>query len=648
MFDFIRSHQRLMQFLLLVFVVPSFALIGVSGYSTYVSGDHDLVKVGKSAITQQDFDNARANQLRQLEQSNPSGFDPDILDEPAVRQELLESLVDRRVVATIANQERFNVSDAQLRRAIAAMPQLQEDGKFSPDLYNALVNRLGITTRDFEQSQRAEMALDRVLTPVLASASAPNVTVNHIRRALTETRELRHHSFQSQDYLDTVEVSEDDIASWYEENKESLEIPEQVSLEYLLLNENAVMDTLPSLSDEELQEYYEQNKSRFTQEGRVRLRHIFVKSSDEAADEAAALYAQLEEDPQTFAALAREHSEDSGSARQGGELGWVTRDNWSEKLAKVIFDLDEGEISEPVEGDGGYHIFLAEKVEQDQVESFESVKAEIEEEINHQLGAERFADIATRLTSLVYDHPDSMQAVAQAVGMEVKTAHGIARDRLLTKQEAGDGAAIDGPDAEVLEDARVRRAAFSRQVLNDKHNSGVIEISSDTMLTVRVVDHKDAYIPELKDVSAQVKEILQHEKAVQAAIHAGQEALEHYQAHGLDEDASAAFGDALTVSRINPNGINKTILDTALGVSLDDTPTFVGVEIPEGFVVLNIEGGSEGSDDSNLSAGLSQDLRQVIGEAEEHAVLNALRDQVGIERLPDAESAIYAKEGSDS
>src|SRR5690625_7724090 len=106
MFDFIRSHQRLMQFLLLVFVVPSFALIGVSGYSTYVSGDHDLVKVGKSAITQQDFDNARANQLRQLEQSNPSGLDPDMLDEPAVRHEVLQSLVERRVVATLADHAR--------------------------------------------------------------------------------------------------------------------------------------------------------------------------------------------------------------------------------------------------------------------------------------------------------------------------------------------------------------------------------------------------------------------------------------------------------------------------------------------------------------------------------------------------------------
>jgi len=231
--------------------------------------------------------------------------------------------------------------------------------------------------------------------------------------------------------------------------------------------------------------------------------------------------------------------------------------------------------------------------------------------------------------------------------MEVKTARGIARDRLLTAQEAGEGAAIESDDAEILEDARVRRTAFSRQVLNDKHNSGVIEISSDTMLTVRVKDHQEAYIPELEDVRAQVKDILQHEKAVQAAVHAGQEALELYQKDGLSEDDEASFSDEITVSRINPGGVNKTILDAALAVSLDDTPAFTGIEIPEGFVVLSIEGGSAGSDDSELAEGLAQDLRQVIGEAEEHAVLNALRDQIGVEHLPDADSVIYAKDSDD-
>ncbi|HWL27592.1 MAG TPA: SurA N-terminal domain-containing protein, partial [Burkholderiaceae bacterium] len=111
MFDFIRTHQRLMQLILLVLILPSFVLIGVSGYTNYVSGDQELVKVAGSAISQQDFDQARRNQLQQLQQNSPGGFDPAVLDNPAARSALLESLIDRRVLATTASKERFSVSD---------------------------------------------------------------------------------------------------------------------------------------------------------------------------------------------------------------------------------------------------------------------------------------------------------------------------------------------------------------------------------------------------------------------------------------------------------------------------------------------------------------------------------------------------------
>src|SRR5690606_13500734 len=151
MFDFIRTHQRLMQLVLLLLILPSFVLIGVSGYTNYVSGDHDLVKVGKSAITQQEFDQARRNQLEQAQRSSQGGFDPAMLDNPAVRSALLESLIDRRVLIDVASKERFSVSDAVLRQTIASMPQLQVDGKFSAERYNQALASAGLTTRDFEQ-----------------------------------------------------------------------------------------------------------------------------------------------------------------------------------------------------------------------------------------------------------------------------------------------------------------------------------------------------------------------------------------------------------------------------------------------------------------------------------------------------------------
>src|SRR5690606_3141108 len=125
MFDFIRTHQRLMQFVLLILILPSFALIGVSGYTNYVSGDHSLVEVGDTAITQQEFDEARRNQLQRMQASAGGAFDPAVLDTPESRRALLDSLVERRLIINEATEERFSVSDAMLREAIASIPELQ-------------------------------------------------------------------------------------------------------------------------------------------------------------------------------------------------------------------------------------------------------------------------------------------------------------------------------------------------------------------------------------------------------------------------------------------------------------------------------------------------------------------------------------------
>src|SRR5690625_5086460 len=236
MFDFIRSHQRLMQFLLLVLIVPSFALIGVSGYSSYVSGDHDLVKVGQTAVTMEEFERARSNQLRQLRDASPGSFDPAVLDNPAVRATLLESLVDYRVLATTVANQRFSVSDAVLRRSIASMPQLQVDGQFSAERYNEILAASGLTPRDFEQSQRFELALERVLGPVGQSASVPSAVIDYLEKALVDARTVRMAAFTADDYVDNVQVSEHDIQSWYDENAQQFMIPDQVHVQYLLLD----------------------------------------------------------------------------------------------------------------------------------------------------------------------------------------------------------------------------------------------------------------------------------------------------------------------------------------------------------------------------------------------------------------------------
>ncbi len=233
----------------------------------------------------------------------------------------------------------------------------------------------------------------------------------------------------------------------------------------------------------------------------------------------------------------------------------------------MVFALEKGQVSDAVEGPGGYHVFQASDIQAEKGESFDEAKSKIEVEVRRQLGAERFADMATRLTSLVYDNPTSLQPAADALGLKIKSAAGIARDRLLPSDEVGANAASAGEDASILDDVRVRRALFTSQALNEKQNSGVVEISPDTMVVVRVGTVTPAHIPELAKVKNHIQEELKEERALAAAEKAGNDLLANFQNNPNQAIVSERFGTPLTISRINAQGLDKPVVDAAFAVS---------------------------------------------------------------------------------
>lgn len=652
MFDFIRTNQRFMMFILLVLVLPSFVLIGVSGYTNYVSGDKDLVKVGDSAVTLQEFEMARRNQLEQLQRSTMGRFDPEVLNNRPARELLLESLVDRRVMVDIATQERFSVSDAALRNAIANMPEFQDNGHFSAERYNQLLDSAGLSARDFEQGQRGELALQRVLGPVGGSAVIPATVVQRIQAALTEERTVRLQTFPVSEYEKDIVITDDDIQAWYDANKEKMAVPDQVAAQYLVLNEEAALQAVGDIADADLKNYYEQNKARYVTSPRVNVSHIQISVAAGASQEerqaaqaqAEAIAERVKADPASFAEVAKEESQDVGTARDGGQLGWVTPGSWPQSLETAVFALQEGQVSDVVEGPGGYHIFLANQVEPEKGETFEEARAKVEEEVRRQLAAERFADLATRLTDLVYDNPSSLEPVAQELGLEPRTVAGITREGLLGVEDVGDQAAAASVDRAIFEDPRVRGILFSPSVLNEKANSGVIEVSADTLVVVRVAAFEPRHVPPLEQVKGRVEAVLVAERAREVAAKAGEQALAALR-EGEDTELTDAFGTPLTVSRIDTQGLAKPVLDAIFAVDTGELPVYTGVSGSQGYVVARVEAVQAGAADTTLTAGLDRELARSWGSAEERAVLQEMRQRLGVSRTPDAEEVLSGSEG---
>lgn len=653
MFDFIRTHQRLMQLVLLVLILPSFVLIGVSGYTNYVSGDKDLVKVGDSAVTLQEFELARRNQLEQMQRSSMGRFDPEVLNNRAAREMLLESLVDRRILVDTATRERFSVSDAVLRNSIASMPEFQENGRFSAERYNQLLSSAGLTTRDFEQGQRGELALQRVLGPVGTTAQLPPSVLGRIAAALTEDRKVRLQAFSASDHEKEVVVSEADVQAWYDKNKESLTVPDQVAVQYLLLDEAVAMAAVGDIPEADLKAYYEQNKSRYVLPARVDVSHIQISVPSSASDadrEAARTRAQeiarqVKENPAAFADIARKESQDAGTAREGGHLGWVTAGSWPQPLESAVFALAQGQVSDVVEGPAGFHVFIANRVEPEKGETFDEARPKVEQEVRRQLASERFAELATRLTDLVYDNSTSLEPAAQALGVQLRTVTGVTRDGLLGVEDAGDQAAAASPDAAIFEDVRVRSTLFTPALLQEKANSGVIEISPDTMVVVRVASFEPAHVPALEQVKGRVEAILVAERARDAAVAEGEKRLTALKEAPADAGVPDGFGEPLTISRIDSQGVAKAVLDAVFSVAPEKVPTYVGVSGPRGYVIARVESVTPGEVDSLLLAGLGGELSRAWGQAEERAVLQEMRREAGVKFTVDAEAVLEGKNG---
>ena len=239
MFDFIRHHQRLMQLVLLLLILPSFVFFGVQGYTGLMSSEPELATVDGQGITLGEFDRARRAQLEKYRDAIGAQFDAAAFDTPAIREQLLNSLIDQRTIAIAATQGRYSVSDEMLRRTIASIPAVQVDGQFSSERYRQVLAAQGMTPTVFENGLRRDLALGQVLQPIGLTARVPAQVADKILALVTEQRTVLRKVFKAEDYAKDIKVSDADIKACYDANQQRLQIPENLDIEYVVLNESA-------------------------------------------------------------------------------------------------------------------------------------------------------------------------------------------------------------------------------------------------------------------------------------------------------------------------------------------------------------------------------------------------------------------------
>jgi peptidyl-prolyl cis-trans isomerase D len=408
MFEFVRTHNRLLQLLLLILILPSFVVFGIQGYSRFTEGGNATVaKVDGQAITQAEWDAAHQRQVDRIRAQMP-GADAKMFDTPAARAETLELLVRERVLQTAMVKQHLTVTDERLQRLFVTDPQFAQLRNADGSINKEILNAQGMTSEMFAARLRQDLSLQQVLGGITGSVVVPGKALDSALDALLQRREIRLARFEAKDYADKVSPSDADIEAFYKQHEAEFRAPEQAQIEYVVLDMAAIKRGI-TVPEDELRKYYAENASRYTVAEERRARHILITADKDAAPDvkqkakakAEALLAEVRKAPASFAEVAKKNSQDPGSAAKGGDLDFFGRGAMVKPFEDTVFAMKPGEISNVVETDFGYHVIQLDAVRGGDKKPFEAVRAQIEDEVRQQLAVKRWAEAAEQFTNTV-------------------------------------------------------------------------------------------------------------------------------------------------------------------------------------------------------------------------------------------------------
>ncbi|MDB5775288.1 MAG: peptidylprolyl isomerase [Herbaspirillum sp.] len=627
MFDFIRNHQRLMQFLLLLFIFPSFAFFGLQSYTRMSDSDSAVAKVAGESITQQDWDNATRQQMDRMRQMFGDQFDAKLLDTPEAKRAVLDNLIAQRAMVAEVNRDKLQVSDQAIAQALMAIPGLiKPDGTFDNDQYKTLLGAQGMTPALYEARLRQDLALQQLNTAVQASAFAPKTVSGRLSDLNDQERTVQQLTFTESTYAAQVKVTDDMLKTYYDKHPAQFQVPEQARIEYLVLD-NAAVGAQINVSDDDIKSYYEQNKQQYGSAEERRASHILiaVKKDASAADKAAAkakadkLYAQLSASPGDFAKLAKANSNDPGSAEHGGDLGYFARGMMVKQFEDAAFQMKEGQIGQPVQSDFGYHIIQLTGIKPATVKTLEQVKPEIAAAIRTQLLTKKFAELADVFNNTVYEQGDSLQPAADKLKLKIQTASNVTRLPNPTLSPAAP-----------YNNAKFLTALFADDVIKNKHNTEAIEVAPNTLVAGRVVEYKPQSKQPFEAVRAAVRERVIQEQETMLAKQAGEAKL----AALKQKDDSTGFGDQKSVSRVKNQGFDADTVTALMKTDTAKLPAYVGVAEPGSYSVFRISKvGQPEKPDAARRQAEQQQVSDALAQQEMLSYMNALKDKAKVKLL---------------
>ncbi|AHX13650.1 peptidylprolyl isomerase [Dyella jiangningensis] len=620
---------------------PSIVILGICvfaisffGIESYFASHTEtyVAMVGKHEISQRDFQDRMNEARRDAMARMGDSFDAAQFEQPEMKRRILDQLINEQLLRQANDALGMKVPDIALRDRIAGTPQFQVNGQFDPTTYRAILAAQNMTPAMFEASQRASLEPGLVPRAIIDSAIVTEADMDRYLGLLYQRRDLRWFAVPRPALSDSA-VSDAQLEAYYKAHQADFMNPEQVSLKYIEVNgADLKIDAQPS--DDELKKRYEEQKQRFVQPEQRLVSHILVNVPKNATpDQQKAALAKAEKiageaNPDNFAKLAEQDSDDLGSKRSGGDLGWLEKGVTNAAFDSALFSLQKGQISKPVLSDEGYHVLFLRDVRSGEAKPFAEVRDQIAKDYLSTERDRQYSELAGKLTDQTYQNPSSLEPASQALNLPIQTT-------ALFPRKGGEGIAAN---------AKLVQAAFSDDVLVQGNNSGLIELGPDHAVVVRVDKHVPAAARPLAEVRDQVRQKILDERIAAEALKNADALLAKVQ-KGEDMQAVASAAGA-TVQAV-PNairmqqGVAPEVLEQAflLPHPSEGKPQFARVSTADGnYALVAVDKVQEG-DLSKVTFeqrdALRSQMAQAYGILATQAFIDALKAKTDIKIAAD-------------
>ena len=608
--------------LVIIMITIPFAFWGIESYIGG-GGKQFAAVVNGEEIPVIQFENAYSNQLARLNQQFGSALP---FTNEQIKTQVLDQLINSVVLEENSYSSGYRVSDKSLKQSIAAL--FSRDGKFDRDYFENIVASNGMTVSQYELQLRNELRVLQKRNAIIASAILTDEEVSQLAALEQQQRDLRLFKFSvDKDSADIV-VTEQDIEAFYNSNTDRYMTPERVSVEYVEVTSDELADSI-DVDEDKLMELYDDYKRNTLAKEERKARHILIQIGTSAEKSKEALMPRVEElqqklnDGESFEDLAREYSDDPGSAKQGGDLGWVATGEMVKPFEDALFSMNKGEVSDVVESQFGLHLIKLEDIRTPELQTLAEKRSEFEYELKQDAISAMFYDVSENMAVTAYENPDSLDTVIDAVNKQpVKTA--------LFTRDSGTG---------IAENQKFRTAAFSSAVIEGGMNSDIIEITPNHVAVLRLLKHEPASKKPLLEVRSEIENILRM-KAAHAVIMAAAEDAKNQIIAGASADSVLAENQNIegpfTVKRTAPGNVDPMVVGAAFQMPYpeNDKPSVQVVNLISGDVAVVLVDKVATPDDVTKDQidAVRQQRKNDVANSDFDFALSAIKDAAEIQR----------------